>query len=238
MAEETVRRESHDIRADEDTAQHRHRVPLGLLLLANGLITHPQLQHALAMQRQAGTGRIGRWLRDEFGLEERCVTRALSVQWSCPVLTADGFDARAMALVMPRALVEALKLVPLRVVSDKILYVGFEDRMDASSGLALERMSGLKVETGLVDGTQLDAARRRLLESEFVESVTEQVADELALAARIAETLSEVQPRASKLVRVHGFYWLRMWLESGAMRGGGLPATTEDMQDRVYTLCR
>ncbi len=236
MADDAVQRESRDGRADSDTGQHRHRVPLGLLLLANGLITHPQLQHALAMQRQAGTGKIGRWLRDEFGLEEQCVTRALSVQWSCPVLTTEGFDARAMALAAPRVLVEAMRLVPLRIASEKILYVGFEDRMDASAGLALERMSGLKVESGLVDATLLDAARRRLLECSFVEASTEQVADESALAAKIACVLNTVQPRASKLVRVHGFYWLRMWLESGAMRSGGVPVTTEDMQDRVYTL--
>jgi hypothetical protein len=238
MADEAVRREARDGRADGEMGQHRHRVPLGLLLLANGLITHPQLQHALAMQRRAGTGKIGRWLVDEFGLEEQCVTRALSVQWSCPVLSADGIDARAMALAMPRVLVEAMSLVPLRIVSDKIMYVGFEDRMDASAALALERMSGLKVESGLVDGTQLATARRRLLESEFVQTTIDQASDESALAAKIAATLGAVQPRASRLVRLHGFYWLRMWMESGAMggRGGGVPDTSEDMQDRVYTI--
>ncbi len=238
MAEESVRREARDGRADGETGQHRHRVPLGLLLLANGLITHPQLQHALAMQRRAGTGKIGRWLVDEFGLEEQCVTRALSVQWSCPVLTTEGFDARAMALVVPRVLVEAMRLVPLRIASERILYVGFEDRLDASAALGIERMCGLKVECGLVDGTQLAAARRRLLECEFIETSTEEVADEPALAAKVAGALATVQPRASKLVRLHGFYWLRMWLESGALRGPGgtVPATSEDMEDRIYTL--
>jgi hypothetical protein len=131
-----------------------------------------------------------------------------------------------------------MKLVPLRVVSERLLYVGFEDRLDASAGLAIERTSGLKVESGLVDGTQLAVARRRLLECEFVEATTEHVADESALAAKIAQELSTVQPRASKLVRLHGFYWLRMWLESGALRGpgGNVPATSEDMLDRIYTI--
>jgi hypothetical protein len=236
LVEDAVRRESRG--ADVEGGPHRHRVPLGLMLLANGLITHPQLQHALAMQRRAGSGKIGRWLVDEFGLEEHCVTRALSLQWSCPVLSIEGFDARAMALVMPRVLVETLRLVPLRVASGKFLYLGFEDRMDASAALALERMAGFKVESGLVDGTLFAAARQRLLASQFIACATEQVNDLIALPGRIAAALAQAQPRAASLVRVHGFYWLRMWLESDAMRTpqGGMPAAAEDVEDRLYTL--
>jgi hypothetical protein len=38
------------------------------------------------------------------------------------------------------------------------------------------------------------------------------------------------------MVRVREFYWLRMWLESGAMRTeeGGAPGSGEDVMDRVY----
>ena len=238
LVEDAMRRESRDAAADAQAGPHRHRVPLGLVLLASGLITHPQLQHALAMQRRAGAGRIGRWLVDEFGLEEHCVTRALSLQWSCPVLSTEGFDPRAMALAMPRSLIESLRLVPLRIVSDRLLYLGFEDRMDASASLAIEQMCGLKVESGLVDGTHLAAARRRLLECEFVPEVSSQADDVASIAEKIAALVRTVQPRASRLVRVHGVYWLRMWLESGAMRtrSGGMPATPEDVQDHVYTV--
>ncbi len=34
-------------------AAHRHRVPIGLVLLAQGWITHDQLKHALEAQRRA-----------------------------------------------------------------------------------------------------------------------------------------------------------------------------------------
>ena len=236
LVEDAVRRESRG--AEVEGGPHRHRVPLGLVLLANGLITHPQLQHALAMQRKTGSGKIGAWLVDEFGLEEHCVTRALSLQWSCPVLSLEGYDAGAMALAMPRVLVEALRLVPLRIASGRLLYLGFEDRMDASAALAIEHMSGLKVESGLVDGTILAAARRQLFAAEFIATRTEQISDLAAISERIAATLASVQPRASRLVRVRSFYWLRMWLESGAMRSaqGGMPVTAEDVQDRMYTL--
>ena len=236
LVEAALRRERGDGWAD--TSPHRHRVPLGLVLLAQGWITHPQLQQALDSQRRTGSGRIGRWLIEDFGIAEECVTRALSVQWSRPVLSLEGFAPSAMALAMPRVLVERLRALPLRVAAERILYVGFEDEIDASTAAALERMSGLRVESGLVDATQLRAARERMLDCPFIECKEETVADAEALGAAMVSTLRELQPRASRLVRVREFYWLRMWLERGAMRteDGGLPAGLEDVVDRVWTL--
>jgi hypothetical protein len=238
MVEAAVQRELGAGGAGEDAGQHRHRVPLGLVLLGQGWITHPQLQHALEVQRRAGGGTIGRWLIDECGLDEGRVTRALSMQWSCPVLSMEGFDPAAMALAAPRALVERLGLVPLRMAAERILYLAFEDRMDASAAFAMERMSGLKVQSGLMDGTQLKSAREQLLKSDFVDATLEQVSDAEAMTRKLATALCELRPRASRLVRVHQFYWMRMWLERGAMRSGdgGVPATREDVADRIYTI--
>ena len=97
-----VKRETGDRHAVQDAEPHRHRVPLGLVMLAQGWITNPQLQAALKSQRASGKGRIGDWLVSECGLEAEQVTRGLSVQWSCPVLSLDGFVPQEMALVMPR----------------------------------------------------------------------------------------------------------------------------------------
>ncbi len=238
MAAAALRREAGGDDVVEGDGRHRHRVPLGLVLLAQGWITHPQLRHALEAQRRAGGGKIGRWLIEEFGLKEERVTLALSVQWSCPVLPLEGFDPAAMALTVPRVLVERLGLVPVRIAGERTLYVAFEDHVDASAALAIERMTGLKVQSGVADGTQLQRARKRLLASEFVEAKLEQAPDVHAIGGRIAAALWKLQPKASRVVRVHRFYWLRMWLESGAMRhgDGGFPATKEDVVDRVYEL--
>jgi hypothetical protein len=231
-----VRREQGEGHAGDDQARHNHRVPLGLVLLAQGWITQPQLQHALAVQRRAGSGRIGHWLIEECGVPEERVTRALSVQWRCPVLQMDGFDPAKMALALPRVLVERLQVVPLRIAAERILYLAFEDKLDASVAFAMERMSGLKVESGLVDGTLLGAARQSLLGFDFVDAVHEYVEDAETMSESIAAALSKIQPKASRLVRVHQFYWLRMWLESGAMGAGegGIPTTREDVADRIY----
>ncbi len=216
---------------------HRHRVPLGLVMLAQGWITHPQLRKALDAQRESGSGRIGDWLVSECGLEAEQITRGLSMQWSCPVLPMTGFAAEQMALVMPRVFVEEFGLLPLRVAGSRILYLAFEDRLDAAAALAVEQMTELKVESGLVDGKEFQPARRRLLEYESVPVKVEVATDSDALSARITAILEQKQPLASRLVRLHQYYWLRVWLERDAMSGvGSLPNSSEDVGDFVFTL--
>ena len=161
------------------------------------------------------------------------------MQWSCPVLSASGFSPRAMALVAPRVFVEEFGLLPLRVAGGRILYVGFEDRLDAGAALALEQMTELKVESGLVRAEDYAAARRDLLECEGVPAKRETIAEADALAARITAILEQKQPVGSKLVRLHQYYWLRLWLESGAKgASGALPRGPEDMADYVFTIGR
>jgi hypothetical protein len=216
---------------------HRHRVPLGLLMLAQGWITQEQLRHSLDAQRERGAGRIGDWLKSECGLEAEQVTRGLSMQWGCPVLTMDGFMPETMALVMPGLFVERFGLVPLRVAGARILYIGSADRLDASVALALEKMTDLKVEGGVIEEAQFEGARSRLLASDSIETKQESFADNDAMIGRITALLERNQPVASRFARVHQFYWLRMWLESGTQgRVGSLPPTSEDMIDYLFTV--
>jgi len=216
---------------------HRHRVPLGLLMLAQGWITHPQLQKALAAQRESGTGKIGEWLLSECGVEAEQITRGLSMQWGCPVLTTEGFSPESMALVMPRIFIEKFGLLPLRVAGSRILYLGFADRLDASLALAMEQMTELKVESGVVEGAQFVAAQSKLLACEGVDAKLETVEDKDFMAARITAVLEQKQPVAARLVRVHQDYWLRMWLESGTVgKTGSLPVSHEDVKDHVFTI--
>jgi Type II secretion system (T2SS), protein E, N-terminal domain len=237
MVRAAVRRELGDGGTSAALSPHRHRVPLGLLMLAQGWITHPQLQKALAAQRESGTGKIGEWLLSECGVEAEQITRGLSMQWGCPVLTMEGFSPEAMSLAMPKVLVEKFGLLPLRVAGSRILYLGFADRLDASVAFATEQMTGLKVESGVVEGASFEAARRRLLACDGVETKLEAVEDKDAMAAKITAILEQKQPIASRLVRLHQYYWLRMWLESGALgKAGNLPVTNEDVKDHVFTV--
>ncbi len=232
-----VRRELGDGAETQPDQPHRHRVPLGLVLLAQGWITHPQLQAALAAQRASGEGRIGDWLIRHTGLPEDRIARGLGVQWNCPVLALEGFSPRAMALVMPKRFVTEFGLVPIRVAGSTILYVAFQERMKAAAAFSLEHMSGLKVESGLLTTTLLDSARRRLLDAEAVPSHMRVVADCDELAAAVAKLLDQKQPVESRLVRMHQYYWLRMWMEEGAIpTTGSLPTSAQDVEDQVFMI--
>ncbi|WP_353071397.1 hypothetical protein [Tunturiibacter gelidiferens] len=237
MVRAAVRRELGDGGTSAALSPHRHRVPLGLLMLAQGWITHPQLQRALAAQRESGTGKIGEWLLSECGVEAEQITRGLSMQWGCPVLTTEGFSPESMALVMPKVFVERFGLLPLRVAGSRILYIGFMDNQDASSALAIEQMTELKVESGVVEGAPFEAARSKLLACDGVETKLETAEDRDSMAARITAILEQKQPVAARLVRLHQDYWLRMWLESGTVgRAGSLPVSHEDVKDHVFTI--
>ncbi len=235
MVRAAVRREVGE--ASGVDAPYRHRVPLGLVLLAQGWITHPQLQQALEAQKASGSGRIGDWLAQSCGLPEERITRGLGVQWSCPVLATDGFSPSAMALVMPKRFVAEFGLVPLRVAGSSLLYVAFEDRMNAAATLGLEQMTGLKVESGLLSASQYAAAKASVMAADSVSVTNRMVADADVMSAEIAKVLEQRQPLASRLVRVHGYYWLRLWLESGSLSGvGSLPSGCEDVEDTLFTI--
>jgi Type II secretion system (T2SS), protein E, N-terminal domain len=237
MVQAAVRRERGESSFPSQESLHRHRVPLGLLMLAQGWISHSQLQQALAAQREAGTGRIGDWLIRECGLSAEQVTRGLSMQWGCPMLTTDGFSPETMARLVPKIFVERFGSLPLRVAGSRILYLGFADRLNASVALALEQMTRLKVESGVVDGTRFAAAKSRLLACDGIDTKLESFEDKDAMAARITAVLEQNQPIASRLVRLHQYYWLRLWLETGAVsKTGGIPAVAEDIKDHVFTV--
>jgi hypothetical protein len=232
-----VRRESGDGDGAGEDAPHRHRVPLGLVLLAQGWITHPQLQAALQAQRASGRGRIGDWLVQSCGLEEARVTRGLGVQWSCPVLAMDGFSPAQMATVMPKRFIAEFGLVPLRVAGSTLLYLAFEERMHEPVALAVEQMSGLKVESGVLPASQLQAARASVLAADGVPVTLKTAGDRDVLVSGIVRAVEQKQPLATRLVRVHQYYWLRMWLQTGAMTGAGnLPPGGEDVEDYLFLM--
>ena len=69
---------------------HRHRIPLGLAMLEQGWINEEGLRNALRAQKTAGTGKLGWWLVRQRSASEELVTRALCLQWGCPVLDTES----------------------------------------------------------------------------------------------------------------------------------------------------
>ena len=204
-----VRREL-DGRADGSRG-YRHRMPLGLLMMEQGWITSSQLKMALEAQRSAGEGRLGHFLIRDLGISEDCVTRALSLQWSCPVLPYRCECTDAAGSILPRFFIDAFAALPLRVAAGRLLYLGFEERPDTVLSLGIERMSGLRVENGVVRGSDFRAARKQMLSATFPPGEVLEAVSEPVLVRALARAVERVRPIASRLVRIHDFLWLRMW---------------------------
>ena len=198
------------------SSAYRHRLPLGLLMMEQRWITAAQLKQALEAQRAAGTGRIGDFLVRQQGIGEELVTRALSLQWNCPVLPVGFHDPAALSSLMPRLFVDAFGALPLRVAAGRLLYLGYEEKLDAVLALALERMSGLRVENGLVRGSEFRPAHERMLQAAFPPIELVEAASEPALVRVLARAIERVRPLESRLVRVHDCLWLRMWTKAQA----------------------
>ena len=228
---ETALRREMDGRGTVEPA-HRHRVPLGLLMLDQGWISTGQLRQALDAQKAAGGGRLGQWLIRQHGVNEALVTRALGLQWSCPVLPADAYDPEALAAVAPRLFVDAFGALPLRLAAGRLLYLGFEDRLDPVLALAIERMTGLRVESGVVQGSHFRLAHARALRACFppVELI-EAVSEPAALHA-LVRAVERARPVDSRLVRVRDCLWLRLWRRP---QQGPLPER-EGVQDLICSI--
>lgn len=211
---------------------HRHRIPLGLLMMRQGWITPEQLRKAVEAQKTSGGGRLGYWLVRQQGVSEQLVTRALAMQWGCPVLNLEYHDAEGLTALMPRLFVDAFGALPLRVAAGKILYLGFEDRLDPVLALAIERMTGLRTESGVVQESLFRPAHTRLLAARFPATELIEAASEPVLAEALSKRLERVKPVDSRLVRVHDCYWMRLWKKR---QSGPIP-DPDNVQDLICSI--
>ncbi len=199
---------------------HRHRIPLGLAMLEQGWITANDLRAALAAQRAAGSGKLGHWLVRHESVSEELVTRALGLQWGCPVLGMEFHSPEGLTALVPRLFVDAFESLPLRVAAGRILYLGFECRLDPALALAVERITGLRVESGLVQESLFGPAHARMLEARFPAVELIEAATETALAMALTNAVERTRPIETRMAAVHDCLWLRMWLRR---QNGPLP---------------
>jgi hypothetical protein len=203
---------------------HKHRIPLGLVLLSQGWITREQLRAALHAQRTIGKGRIGTWLMQQCGLPEDRVTRALSMQWGCPMFSLSGHQPSSVAVLAPRLLLDTYGILPLRVTAGRIAYLAFEDRIDAVAAHAIARINGLRTETGIVAGSQYLRSHESMMGAAFPKLQVADVADTRALGNVLTETIERLRPSHARLVRLHKYFWLRLWRTPMAAATPGVQA--------------
>ena len=220
--------------------ERSHRLPVGLILLEQGSITEEQLRAALAGQqrRAAETGeaiRLGRWLLDSGLLSETALTRALSAQWSCPILSLEGSRSAEMGTALPRLFAEALGALPVRAAGRRLLTLAFSGRIDRSLAYAVERMSRMRVVAGIARESEFLREQTRFFAAPAPATRCLEAESLRALSGAIAAGLEREKPVEARLARVHDFWWLRLWRRIPGEEG--LPASN-DVEDQIWSVGR
>ena len=130
------------LRALTPPVQPSNRIPLGLLMVARGKLSHLEVRAALEAQRRAQYGSIGDWIEKLGFASERDITAALALQWGCPV--ASSFDHSIVDSPgnIPLRILEAFQMVPFNyTASTNTLYLAFGARVDHAAVYAIERIS-------------------------------------------------------------------------------------------------
>lgn len=146
--------------AVEEGPKRNHRIPIGLLLLSRGTINDEQLKRALLLQRQKGSGKIGKFLREIRAATEQDITEGLAAQWGCPVYPlGKGREFLECAALLPLTLLEAGRMLPVHYLRlQKTLYMAFVEGVDRTALYAVEQMLKLRTVPCIVSESDLMGA--------------------------------------------------------------------------------
>jgi len=193
-----------------------NRVPLGLLMMARGKLTHLEVRAALEIQRRARYGKIGEWFEKLGFATEEQVTAALALQWGCPVVSSFDLAAVETPGSIPLPILEAFQMLPVNyTVATKTLYVAFGERVDHAALYTIDRILDCRTQPCVgrrkAIARQLDSMRQMSRPSDI-----EFVTGDLNEMARITGSyISRLGPQTVGLGRLGRYIWLRMKARSG-----------------------
>ena len=131
----------HHFNLGHRSAPIRTTMPLGLMMLARGVITDLQLRDALQLQQATGDP-IGACLQHMGFVSYQDIASAVATQWGCPVFPADSVQP-GCSMLIPFSLAERYRMLPVHLVTQgRRLFVAFSDRVNHSALIAIEHMLG------------------------------------------------------------------------------------------------
>jgi len=142
-------------------AQKPDWLPLGALLVREGLISSEQLE--LALMDQQGTGlRLGELLVQWGWIESAAISRALAEQYDMDFVDLDAteLDPGAVARLDAKD-ARSRDAIPIRFLDDGRLLVGVADPTDVGACDELRSLLGAAVSLVVVDQTELHRALAR-----------------------------------------------------------------------------
>ncbi len=193
----------------------QHRIPLGLLMLSRGQLTHQQLRAALEAQQAGGHRRIGEWLEKLGFVTEQEVTTALGLQWACPVLAWRTPRDSGCERMLPYRLLERFRMVPVQfVAATRIFYVAFCDGIDYTALYAIEQMLDCRTEACLIGRSSMDRELERMgHEARAGDLLFESWRDPAAMAEVTCGYALKLGAEKVRIVGCGEYIWVR--LEAG-----------------------
>jgi hypothetical protein len=196
-----------------EVPRRHHRIPIGLMLLSRGTINDAQLKQALLLQRQKGSGKIGKFLQEIRAVSEQDITEGLAAQWGCPVYPlGKGREFLQCASLLPLTLLEAGRMLPVHYLSpQQTLYLAFVEGVDRTALYAVEQMLHLRTVPCIVSESDLSGALEsfRLLASAPT-AVFESSNEPLEMARTTRSYALQVGAKNVWVARSGRFIWVRM----------------------------
>lgn len=205
------------LRALAHPAPPPNRIPLGLLMVARGKLTHLEVRAALEAQRRARYGKIGDWFEKLGFASEHDVTAALALQWGCPLVSSFDLGIVESPGSIPLPILESFQMLPANyAAATNTLYLAFGERVDHAALYAIEKTLNCRTQPCVADrkriARQLETVRQlgRPGEVEFL-------THDLSEMARItASYVNRINPQEVRLCRVGNFIWLRLRARTAA----------------------
>ncbi len=193
---------------DHHPAPVRTTMPLGLMMLARGVISDPQLREAIQLQRASGE-KIGACLQRLGRISYEDIASVVATQWGCPVFPAESVQP-ACSMLIPFSLIERYRMLPVHLVSQgRRLFVGFCERVNHTALIAIEHMLGCDTEACIISEAKLLEAfdyRKRDTTGEAALSRPETAAE---TARMILSYAQQTAAGAIRLRAVEGNIWVR-----------------------------
>lgn len=132
----------------------RTTMPMGLMLLARGVISDAQFRDALDIKRVSGD-RIGSCLQRLGCVSFEDIASVVATQWGCPVFPVESVQP-GCSLFVPLSLLERYRMLPVHLVSQgRRLFIAFCDKIDHSALISIEQMLGCETEACVIPEPKL-----------------------------------------------------------------------------------
>jgi len=186
------------------------RMPLGLLLLSRGTLTHEQLKTALDQQRATGMD-IGEAVQNLGFATAQQVTAAVAAQWACPVFSV-GDRPMPSEIRIPRRLMEMYAMLPVHYSEiGRKLMVGFVRRVQHHLLYTIETISECAATPCFISSTDYRRGMQSLdLTLQENEIVFDRASSPLEIASTVHSYVCQSGAERARFGICRDYLWVRV----------------------------